>query len=135
MSSKKFRQRLPRSSLPWRRNVSLFTKCSLFCNLGIPAGTASSCWTSGTSPPTSTWCQCFKPFYCNNLLPFHGNTVILSRYCSKLPWYFYNTGQKYHGILTLESGGTMVNYCSIFIALAPGASLINLFTDVSNDFS
>ncbi len=32
---------------------------------------------------------------------------------SKLPWYFYNTGQKY--ILTLEKGGTTVNYHGIFI--------------------
>ncbi len=32
---------------------------------------------------------------------------------------FYNTGQTYHGILTLEKGGTTVNYHGIFITLAP----------------
>ena len=46
-------------------------------------------------------------------------------YHRKLPWYFYNTGQKYHGILTLEKGGTTVNYCSIFITLAPAHLTMN----------
>ncbi len=41
-----------------------------------------------------------------------------SRYCSKLQWYFYNTGQKCNGILTLGKGGTMVNYHNIYITLA-----------------
>ncbi len=50
-----------------------------------------------------------------------------SRYYSKLPWYFYNTGQKYHSILTPEKGGTTVNYHGIFITLAPGANDIKLF--------
>jgi hypothetical protein len=98
-------------------------------------------------------CQCHKTFYCGNLLLFHCNTIIpcykmillwlllwnvgiryqvnlpwynlrKSRYCSKLPWYFYNTGQKYHSILTLEKGGTMVNYCGIFITLAQCVKLV-----------
>jgi hypothetical protein len=93
-----------------------------------------------------SWCQCYKTFYCGNLLPFQGNTLILcykmillwyqilpwyfnlrkSRYCSKLPWYFYNTGQKYHGILTLEKGGTTVNYRGIFITLAPSGRIQTL---------
>ncbi len=94
-----------------------------------------------------TRCQCYKTFYCSNLLPCHGDTIILyykmillwylprnvgikyhgnlpwyfnlrkRGYCSKLPWYFYNTG---HSILTLEKGGTTVNYGSIFITLCPG---------------
>ncbi len=51
-------------------------------------------------------------------LPWYFN-LRKSRYCSKLPWYFYNTGQKYHGILTLEKEGTTVNYRSIFTTLAP----------------
>jgi hypothetical protein len=50
-------------------------------------------------------------------IKYHGNLP-----CSKLPWYFYNTAQKYHGILTLEKGGTMVNYRGIFITLAPGTA-------------
>jgi hypothetical protein len=32
-----------------------------------------------------------------------------------------NTMVIYHGILTLEKGGTMVNYGSIFITLDPGS--------------
>jgi hypothetical protein len=32
---------------------------------------------------------------------------------------FCNTGQKYHGILTLEKGDTTENYRGIFITLAP----------------
>jgi hypothetical protein len=78
------------------------------------------------------WRQCHKTFFHVNLLPFQGNTIIMcykmvllwqllwnvgfkyhsnllwhfnlrkSGYSSKLPWYFYNTGQKYQGILTLE---------------------------------
>ncbi len=55
-------------------------------------------------------------------IPWYFN-LIKSRYCSTLPWYFYNTSQKYHGILTLEKGGTMVNYHRIFITLAPGGSM------------
>ncbi len=60
-------------------------------------------------------------YYCGMLV---SNTMVLlpwyfnprkSRHCSKLPWYFYNTGQKYHSIWTLEKGGTTVNYCGIFI--------------------
>jgi hypothetical protein len=53
------------------------------------------------------------------ILPWYFN-LRKSRYCTKLPWYFYNSGQKYHGILTLEKGGATVNYRSIFITLAPG---------------
>ncbi len=65
-------------------------------------------------------------------IKYHGNlpwcfNFRKSRYCSKLPWYFYNMSQKYHGILTLEKGGTTVNYDSIFITLAPGVDLIKLF--------
>ncbi len=63
------------------------------------------------------------------------NNFRKSRYCSKLPWYFYTTGQKYHGILTLEKYGTTVNYRGIFITLAPGDNIIKLFTDVSDEFS
>ncbi len=29
--------------------------------------------------------QCYKTFYCSNLLPFHGNTIILC-YKAILPW-------------------------------------------------
>jgi hypothetical protein len=47
-----------------------------------------------------------------------------SKYCSKLPWYFYNIDQKYHGILTLEKGGTTVNYRHIFITLCPGLNAL-----------
>ncbi len=46
----------------------------------------------------ATWDQCYKTFYCGNLPPFHGNTVILcfkarvpwklQWNCSKLTWYF-----------------------------------------------
>jgi hypothetical protein len=66
-------------------------------------------------------------------IKYHGNlpwyfNLRKSRYCSKLPWYFYNTDQKYNGILTLEKGGTMVNYCGIFITLA------QLATSVSDKF-
>jgi hypothetical protein len=54
-------------------------------------------------------------------LPWYFN-LRKSRYCSKLPCYFYNTGQKYFkSILTLEKGGTTVNYLGIFMTLAPGA--------------
>jgi hypothetical protein len=49
----------------------------------------------------------------NTMVSYHG--IRKSNYCSKLPWYLYNTGKKYHGILTQEKGGTTVNYCSIFI--------------------
>jgi hypothetical protein len=42
----------------------------------------------------------------------------------------YNTGRKYHSILTLEKGGTWVNYRGIFITLAPGPNLMKLFTAV-----
>ncbi len=64
-------------------------------------------------------------------IKYHGNlpwyfNLRKSRCCSKLPWYFYNTGKKYHGILTLEKGGTTVNYHSIFITLAPGLMLNKL---------
>jgi hypothetical protein len=64
----------------------------------------------------------------NTMVIYHGIfNLRKSRYCSKLPWYFYNTGQTYHGILTLEKGGTMVNYCSIIITLAPGADILQPF--------
>jgi hypothetical protein len=33
----------------------------------------------------STRGQCYKTFYCDNLPPFHGNTVILC-YKAELPW-------------------------------------------------
>ncbi len=61
------------------------------------------------------------------------NTMVIylrkSRYCSKLPGYFYNTGQKYHSILTPQKGGTTVNYHSIFTTLAPvgGRVLAHVF--------
>ncbi len=32
-----------------------------------------------------TWGQCYKTFYRSNLLPFHGNTIILG-YKAILPW-------------------------------------------------
>jgi hypothetical protein len=32
-----------------------------------------------------TWGQCYKTFYHDNLLPFHGNTIILC-YKAILPW-------------------------------------------------
>ncbi len=58
-------------------------------------------------------------------IKYHGNlpwyfSLRKSRDCSKLTWYFYNTGQKYQGILTVEKGGTTVNYHGIFITLALG---------------
>jgi hypothetical protein len=57
----------------------------------------------------------------NAMAIYHGIfNLIKSRYSSKLPWYFYNTGQNYHNILTLEKGGATVNYCNSFITLAPG---------------
>ncbi len=31
------------------------------------------------------WAQCYKTFYCSNLLPFHGHNVILC-YKATLPW-------------------------------------------------
>jgi hypothetical protein len=56
-------------------------------------------------------------------LKYHGNlpwyfNLGKSRYCNKLPWYFCNAGQKYPAILTLEKGGTTINYCRKLTALA-----------------
>jgi hypothetical protein len=44
-----------------------------------------------------------------------------SRYCSKLPWYFYNTGQnipRYFNARRRRYHGKLLRYC--FITLAPG---------------
>jgi hypothetical protein len=60
------------------------------------------------------------------ILPWYFN-LRKSRYCSKLPWYFYNTGNKYHGILTLQKGGAPVNYCGIFKTLTPCVNTVKLF--------
>jgi hypothetical protein len=35
--------------------------------------------------PRNIWGQCYKTFYHGNLLPFHGNTIILC-YQAILPW-------------------------------------------------
>ncbi len=76
-----------------------------------------------------------KSFHFDNLLPFHGNTVILCHKVtlprelpwngSKLQWYCFltlapdkaipNTLVIYRHILTLVKEGTTVNYHSIFI--------------------
>jgi hypothetical protein len=70
-------------------------------------------------------------------IKYHGNLPLYfnlrkSRYRSKLPWYFYNTGQKYHGILTLEKGGAPVNYRGIFITLVTGGNVLNPFLFVTD---
>jgi hypothetical protein len=55
----------------------------------------------------------------NTMVIYHGVSALEKvGTAGTLQWYFYNTGQKYHRILTLEKGGTMVNYHGIFITLA-----------------
>jgi hypothetical protein len=88
---------------------------------------------------SNTIIQCYKMILLWQLLwnvgiKYHGNleryfNLRKSRYCSKLPWYFYNTGQKYHSILTPENGGTTENYRGIFITLVstPAAFTVWVF--------
>ncbi len=78
----------------------------------------------------TTWGQSYKTFYHGNVLPFHGNAIILCYKAilpwqllwngSKLTWYCFitlapdetipNTVVIYHNILTLEKAGALVNY-------------------------
>jgi hypothetical protein len=62
-------------------------------------------------------------FKCHGNLPWYFN-LRKSRYCSKLSWYFYNTGQKYHGILTLEKEAATVKYWGIFYKIGPGVNVL-----------
>jgi hypothetical protein len=65
-------------------------------------------------------------------LVIYWHILILDKECTRVNYrgMFYNTGQKYDGILTLEKVGIMVNYWGIFITLAPGENYIKHFTAV-----
>jgi len=67
-----------------RLTCSIITM-TIFIFVISPLFAAQAAWRIRKDLATPTSGQCYKTFYHGNLLPFHGNTIILC-YKATLPW-------------------------------------------------